>query len=132
MEITPRGNETRVLGSGPLNNLKAVFAVGIFHLYAEIWEEAGAFTRYDIDRTFTTVMPTQDQYESYDINADVKKFKDVGDASRIAMILQADASIRQSASWLSLEDLIGDKTRDTMTEVEGENYDSLLRNLTNV
>ena len=42
----------------------------------------------DIDTAFTLVMPTQDQYESYDIRADIKKFKDIGDASRIAMILQ--------------------------------------------
>ena len=49
-------------------------------------------------------MPTQDQYESYDkqvreqnlegvhsnitLQADIQKFKDIGDASRIAMILQ--------------------------------------------
>ena len=45
---------------------------------------------------------------------------------------QADASIRQKANWFSLEDLLGDKTRDQMGAVEGENYDSLLRNLTNV
>ena len=55
---------------------------------AEIHEEAGAFTVADIDTAFTLVMPTQDQYESYDIRADIKKFKDIGDASRIAMILQ--------------------------------------------
>ena len=54
----------------------------------EIHEEAGAFTVADIDTAFTLVMPTQDQYESYDIRADIKKFKDIGDASRIAMILQ--------------------------------------------
>jgi hypothetical protein len=79
--------------------------------YAEIHEEAGAFTVSDIDTAFMLVMPTQDQYESYDIRADIKKFKDIGDASRIAMMLQADASIRQKASWFSLEDLAGDKSR---------------------
>ena len=56
--------------------------------FVEIHEEAGAFTVADIDTAFTLVMPTQDQYESYDIRADIKKFKDIGDASRIAMILQ--------------------------------------------
>lgn len=84
----------------------------------------------DIDQAFTLVMPTQDQYEAYDKAADIKKFKDIGDASRIAMILQADASIRQKASWFSLTDLAGDKTRDQMNDVEGENYDELMRNLT--
>ena len=115
-----------------MDNIKAVFGVGIFHLYAEIWEEAGAFTIYDIDQTYTTILPTQDQYESFDIAADVKTFKDIGDAGRIAMILQADASCRGLASWLSLTDLAGDKQRENMTDIEGENYDSLLRNLTHV
>ena len=65
----------------------------------------------DIDTAFTLIMPTQEQYEGYDIRSDIKKFKDIGDASRIAMILQADASIRQKATWFSLEDLMGDKTK---------------------
>ena len=47
----------------------------------------------DIDTAFALVMPTQDQYESYDIRADIKKFKDIGDASRIAMILQVISHI---------------------------------------
>ena len=59
----------------------------------EIHEEAGAFTVADIDTAFTLVMPTQDQYEGYDIRADIKKFKDIGDASRIAMILQVISHI---------------------------------------
>ena len=59
----------------------------------EIHEEAGAFTVADIDTAFALVMPTQDQYESYDIRADIKKFKDIGDASRIAMILQVISHI---------------------------------------
>ena len=59
----------------------------------EIHEEAGAFTVADIDTAFALVMPTQDQYESYDIRADIKKFKDIGDASRIAMILQVISSM---------------------------------------
>ena len=108
VEQTARGNETRLLYAGPLDNTKAVFGVGRFHLFAgdtsnqtvpillrcvpEIHEEAGAFTVADIDTAFALVMPTQDQYESYDIRADIKKFKDIGDASRIAMILQVISS----------------------------------------
>ena len=71
--------------------LQAVFGVGKYHLYAEIWEEAGAYTVFDIDTAFRTVMPTQEQYESYDLTGDLKAFTDVGDSSRIAMILQVDA-----------------------------------------
>ena len=132
VEETARGNETRLLYAGPLDNAKALFGVGKYHLFAEIWEEAGAFAVYDIDKAFKTVMPTQEQYENYDKTADLKAFQDVGDSSRIAMILQADASVRQKANWFSLEDLMGDKTREEMGVVEGDNYDSLMRNLTHV
>ena len=79
------------------------------------------------------------------MQADIQKFKDIGDASRIAMILQvnarnpirlyweqADASVRSLANWFSLGDLAGDKTREEMSVPEGEAYDNLLRDLTNV
>ena len=131
VEMTPRGNETRLLYAGPLANTKAVLGVGIFNLRAQIWDEAGAFTDFDIDGNFTTVLPTQSQYESYEIQADIKKFADTGDASRIAMILQADSSLRSLATWLSLDNLEGEKPRHQMTDREADNYDSLLRDLTN-
>ena len=131
MEVTPRGNETRLLYAGPLDNAKAVFGFGKFHLFAEIWDEAGAFASSDINTAFTTIMPTREQYEAYDIAADIKKYKDTGDAGRISMILQADASCRQGASWMSLEDLAGDKSREDMTIKEGVAYDNLMKDLTN-
>ena len=62
MEVTPRGNETRLLYAGPLDNSKAVFGVGKYHLFAEIHEEAGAYTVYDIDTTFVTVLPTREGF----------------------------------------------------------------------
>ena len=34
VEQTARGNETRLLYAGPLDNTKAVFGVGKFHLFA--------------------------------------------------------------------------------------------------
>ena len=132
IEETPRGNETRLLYSGPLDKSKAVFGVGKYYLYAEIWDEAGAYSTYDIETEFRLRLPTQEQYEAYDLTGDLKKFTDVGDGGRVAMILQADASIKQKANWFSLEDLMGDKTIDEMGDVEKENYQSLLKNLTNV
>jgi len=131
VDVTPRGNETRLLYAGPLDNSKVVFGVGKFHLFAEIWDEAGAFATYDIDTSFATILPTRDQYEAYDIEANIKGFSDIGDAGRISMILQAIASCRQSASWMSLVDLAGDKTREQMTIVEGETYDNLMIEQTN-
>ena len=89
VEETARGNETRLLYSGPLDNSKAVFGVGKYYLYAEIWDEAGAYSIYDIDTSFQAILPTQEQYDAYDIAGELKAFKDVGDGSRVAMILQA-------------------------------------------
>ena len=88
VEETARGNETRLLYSGPLDNSKAVFGVGKYYLYAEIWDEAGAYSIYDIDTSFQAVLPTQEQYDAYDLAGELKTFKDVGDGSRVAMILQ--------------------------------------------
>ena len=65
------------------------------------------------------------------LSGQLKSFTDVGDSGRVAMILQADASIKQKANWFSLEDLMGDKSREEMTAIEGDNYDSLMKNLTN-
>ena len=40
--------------------------------------------------------------------------------------------MRSLANWFSLGDLAGDKTRAEMSVPEGEAYDNLLRDLTNV
>ena len=92
IEETPRGNETRMLYAGPLDNSKAVFGVGRFHLVAEIHEEAGAYTNFDIDTNFVTVLPLREAYEAYGFDAEVKKYKDTGDSARTAMLLQVQYS----------------------------------------
>jgi hypothetical protein len=48
------------------------------------------------------------------------------------MILQADASIKQLASYFSLGDLTAETSRANMTPAAGAKYDNLLRDLTNV
>ena len=50
----------------------------------------------------------------------------------VVFSIQAEASVRQSASWFSIEDLAGDQERANMTLAAGQKYDSLLRDLTNV
>ena len=77
-----------MLYAGPLDNSKANFGKGRFHLIAEIHEEAGAYTTYDIDTNFVTVLPSREAYEAYDFESEVKKFKDTGDSARTAMLLQ--------------------------------------------
>ena len=77
-----------MLYAGPLDNAKAVFGVGRFHLFAEVHEEAGAYTLYDINTNFPVILPTREAYEAYDFEGEVKKYKDTGDSSRTAMLLQ--------------------------------------------
>ena len=62
--------------------------MGKFHLFAEIHEEAGAYTVFDIDTAFTVILPLREKYEAYDFSAEVKKYTDTGDSARTAMLLQ--------------------------------------------
>lgn len=87
-KTTARGNETSLLYAGPLDNTKAVFGVGKFYLIAEIWDDAGAFATYVIDPAFPTILPTRAAYEAFPYDEEVKKYKDTGDTSRTAMLLQ--------------------------------------------
>jgi hypothetical protein len=103
-EVQGGALESKLLYAGPLDNAKVVFGVGQFQLKAEvcfmpslphvltldiqIWDEAGAFTIFTMETEFQTILPTQEQYEAYEKQADIQKYKDIGDASRIAMILQ--------------------------------------------
>ena len=45
---------------------------------------------------------------------------------------KAEASVRQTASWFSIEDMAGDVARENMSLAAGQKYDTLLRDLTNV
>ena len=56
IEKTPRGNQTTMLYAGTLDEVKVVFPVGEFHLFAEIHEEAGAYATYDINIKFPTTL----------------------------------------------------------------------------
>ena len=78
------------------------------------------------------ILPTRDQYFAFNQTSDLKKYSDTGDTNRVSMILQADASIKQMASYFSLGDLTADTSRANMTTAAGVKYDGLLRDLTNV
>ena len=80
--------EEHILYSGPSREVLVVFPVGEFRLFAEIHEEAHAYTTYDIDPFFTGYLPEQYDYEALDINAEVQLHK--ADQSRVAQILLAD------------------------------------------
>jgi hypothetical protein len=81
---------------------------------------------------FQTILPTEAQYETYNLTADIGKFTATGDTNRVSMILAADASIRLLASFYSLGDLMAGTSRVNMTADQGAKYDNLLTKITNV
>ena len=91
--MTDRGMRTSMLYAGPLPDAKVVLPFGEFHLIAEIHEEAGAYAEFDINTRFPTYLPDQQEYESIDVAAMLKKYSEIGDQSRVSQILQADVSI---------------------------------------
>ena len=96
--MTASGELTSMLYAGPLPDAKIVLPMGEFHLIAEIHEEAGAYAVYDINVRFPTYLPDQEEYESLDIAAELKKYAEIGDQSRVSQILQADVGIIHQAA----------------------------------
>ena len=94
--MTDRGMRTSMLYAGPLPDAKVVLPFGEFHLIAEIHEEAGAYAEFDINTRFPTYLPDQQEYESIDVAAMLKKYSEIGDQSRVSQILQADVSVNLS------------------------------------
>ncbi len=91
VEQTDKGNKTTVLYSGPTRESKVVLPLGEFHLFAEIHEEAEAFTIFDIEVKFPTYLPTQEEYEAYNIT---QKLANTRDEARIAQMLTADVKYK--------------------------------------
>ena len=91
--MTDRGERTSMLYAGPLPDAKVVLPMGEFHLIAEIHEEAGAYAEFDISTRFPTYLPDQQEYESLDITAMLKKYAEIGDQNRVSQILNADVTI---------------------------------------
>ena len=48
------------------------------------------------------------------------------------LVVKAESSVRQSANWFSIENMAGDVSRANMSIAAGQQYDALLRDLTNV
>lgn len=84
VETSANGEKlTTTMYSGPVREATVVFPVGEFHLFAEIHEEAQAFTVFDIDTRFSTIMPTQAEYETIDVDKLVKDSRDTSTASQL-------------------------------------------------
>ena len=134
VQSSSRGEETTMLYSGPLSETKVIFPVGEFRLYAEIHEEAGAFSFYEIDPKFSTVLPDEADYAQLDIKTLLKEYNDIGDQARVSQILLADASIRAKACWFNATCVLKDtasKDYEDMDDKEKAEYQDLIRTLTN-
>ena len=92
-----------MLYSGPLPDAKVVLPLGTFELMAEVHEEAGAYTKHQIEARFPTYLPDEKDYKAVDLTAMLKRYSEVGDQARVSQILQADASIRAAACWFDLK-----------------------------
>ena len=103
MKVTEKGTEMSVLYSGPLPDAKVVLPLGTFELMAEVHEEAGAYTKHQIEARFPTYLPDEKDYKAVDLTAMLKRYSEVGDQARVSQILQADASIRAAACWFDLK-----------------------------
>ena len=92
-----------MLYSGPLPDAKVVLPLGTFELMAEVHEEAGAYTKHQIEARFPTYLPDEKDYKAVDLTAMLKRYSEVGDQARVSQIPQADASIRAAACWFDLK-----------------------------
>ena len=122
-----------VLYSGPLSEAKVIFPVGEFKLYAEIHEEAGAYSPFIINPKFSTVLPDEDDYNAANVDELLKQYSEIGDQARISQLLQADASIRAKACWFNVTCALGEKANvdpELMDEKEKEEFKNLMRDLT--
>ena len=79
-----------MLYAGPLPDAKIVLPMGEFRIFAEIHEEAGAYAVFDINKRFPTYMPDQQAYEAIDLQAELKKYAEIGDQARVSQLLLAD------------------------------------------
>lgn len=135
IKTTDKGTEMSVLYSGPLPDAKVVLPLGTFELMAEIHEEAGAYTKFQINPRFPTYLPDEADYKAVDLTAMLKRFAEVGDQARVSQILQADASIRAAACWFDMECSLSQKgitetDPEKMDDAQKEEYNSLIRTVT--
>ena len=120
-----------MLYSGPLSEAKVIFPVGEFKLYAEIHEEAGAYSPFVINPKFSTVLPDEDDYNVANVDKLIKQYSEIGDQARVSQLLQADASIRAKACWFNVPCALGDNVDlDQMGDKEKEEFKNLMRDLT--
>jgi hypothetical protein len=129
-----RGERTTLLYSGPLPEAKVIFGVGNFHLFVEIYEEAGAFAEYIIDNRFQVLIP--DESDMPPIDAMLEQYSKAGNQARVSQIIQAAASIRSNACWTNVAcalkaqgQQIDSYDSNDMTPSQKETLDGIVRDI---
>jgi hypothetical protein len=59
--------QSTILAAGPLREISARLPIGSYEIYAEIFEEAGAYAPYVIKKQIDLLIPDQAEYEAFDI-----------------------------------------------------------------
>ena len=85
--------EETVLFSGPLNFIQVVLPLGSYVVYAEIFDEAGAFATFIIKKNMNLLLPDKVEFDDFDIAEQIEIAKFNGDKVRLSQILMADVLI---------------------------------------
>ena len=86
-------DEVSLLYSSPTETTKVRFPYGNFRVMAEIFDEAGAYSTYEIADLVTFVLPDEDDYYSFDVANSLSLASAAGDQFSISQILAADVNI---------------------------------------
>ena len=108
------GPEKHTLASGVQQNLNLVLPVGDFELFVDITDRLNAVTTVSLGDVVAN-MPTQEQLADYDPTKTIAYLKAVGDSTTLGMVLNALASVKGNAEWLSLDPVaISNLTEDEL------------------
>ena len=127
--------EETVLFSGPLNFIQVVLPLGSYVVYAEIFDEAGAFATFIIKKNMNLLLPDKVEFDAFDIAEQIEIAKFNGDKVRLSQILMADASLKNVACWYNITCQLKSKLgasfdpNDDLTEDEQDAFDDMTREL---
>ena len=84
--------ETSMLAAGPLKSVIAHLPLGSYEVLAEVYEEAGAFTTYQIKPNLDLLMPDKIDYDEFMVKNKIEQAKLLGDKNMVNQLLMADVS----------------------------------------
>ncbi len=85
--------QTSLLASGPLKSIIAHLPLGSYEVFAEIYEEAGAFTTYQIKPQLDLLLPDQVDYDAFMVENKIETAKTLGNKNLVNQLLAADVTL---------------------------------------